>query len=291
MLHRGRSDRIIGFIGAGPDQSVIIMSEGKKRIVIKIGTGVLTQEEGVSLDHVIIAEFAQAISTLNKAGHECLLVSSGAVGAGLDALGLTDRPTSIETLQACAAAGQARLMHHYEKEFSQLDLKVAQLLLTHEDLTNEKRRNNVKNTLTHLLEFPGVIPIINENDSVAVYELKVGDNDRLSTEIAQLAGADLLIMLTSVPGLRGPDAMDDNDIIEIIDDIDEVMDYASDEKGRLSIGGMQSKLECVKTAIESGIESIIASGRHPERLMELVEGNGIGSRFPVSDIAATDSKH
>ena len=172
-------------------------------------------------------------------------------------------------------------MHHYEKEFSKLGLKVAQLLLTHEDLNNDKRRNNVKNTLTHLLEYPGVIPIINENDSVAVYELKVGDNDRLSTEIAQLANTDLLIMLTSVPGLRGPEAGNEDDIIEIVENIDSVMDYASDEKGRLSIGGMQSKLECIKIAVESGIESIIASGRNPEQLIELVEGKGIGTRFPV----------
>lgn len=258
------------------------MSADKKRIVIKIGTGVLTQEEGVSLDQDIITRFANAISALHNAGHECLLVSSGAVGAGLDALGLTERPTSLETLQACAAAGQARLMHHYEKEFSQLDMKVAQLLLTHEDLTNEKRRTNVRNTLTHLLEFPGVVPIINENDSVAVYELKVGDNDRLSTDIAQLAEADLLIMLTSVAGLRGPDAQDDNDIIEVINDIDAVMDFASDEKGRLSIGGMRSKLECVKAANEAGIEAIIASGRKPEQLTDIVNGQGHCSRFPVA---------
>lgn len=266
------------------------MNGNKKRIVIKIGTGVLTQEEGVCLDQTVIAGIAQAISDLNQAGHECLIVSSGAVGAGLDALGLTERPTCIETLQACAATGQARLMHHYEKEFCQLDLKVAQLLLTHEDLTNEKRRSRVNNTLSHLLEFSGVIPIINENDSVAVYELKVGDNDRLSTQIAQLANADLLIMLTSVPGLRGPDAKDDDDIIEIIDDIDSVMNYASDETGRLSIGGMQSKLECIKTAIESGIECIIASGRQPEQLIELVEGKGRGSRFSVPG-AAVPPKH
>jgi len=250
------------------------MSKEKKRVVIKIGTGVLTQEEGVRLDLGIIARFAQAISGLNQAGHECLIVSSGAVGAGLDALGLTERPTSLETLQACAAAGQARLMHHYEKEFK--------LLLTHEDIHNGTRRGNVKNTLSRLLEFPGVIPIINENDSVAVYELKVGDNDRLSTNIAQLAKADLLIMLTSVAGLRGPDSNGDDDIIEVIDDIDKVLGYASDETGRLSIGGMRSKLECVKMAVEAGIEAVIASGRHPEQLGDLVGGGGIGSRFPPS---------
>lgn len=258
------------------------MSKEKKRVVIKIGTGVLTQEEGVCLDLGIIARFAHAISGLNQAGHECLIVSSGAVGAGLDALGLTERPTSLETLQACAAAGQARLMHHYEKEFSQLGLKAAQLLLTHEDINNGKRRDNVKNTLSRLLEFPGVIPVINENDSVAVYELKVGDNDRLSTDIARLVKADLLIMLTSVAGLRGPDAKGDDDIIAIIDDIDRVLDYASDETGRLSIGGMRSKLECVKIAVEAGIEAVIASGHHPEQLGELVGGGGIGSRFVAS---------
>lgn len=257
------------------------MSENKKRIVIKIGSGVLAQEEGVCLDLAIIARLAQAIAGLNQAGHQCLVVSSGAVAAGLDALGLDERPTSLETLQACAAAGQARLMHHYEGQFSLLDSTVAQLLLSHQDFANERRRTNVKNTLTHLLEFPGVIPIINENDSVAVYELKVGDNDRLSTDIAILAEADLLILLTSVPGLRGPDAKDENDIIETIDDVSQVLNFASAETGRLSIGGMRSKLECVQTAVEAGIETIIANGRNPEQLGELVDGRGFGSRFPL----------
>ncbi|MFK5924651.1 MAG: glutamate 5-kinase [Verrucomicrobiota bacterium] len=257
------------------------MDEDKKRIVIKIGSGVLAQEEGVCLDLDIIARLARAIAGLNQAGHQCLVVSSGAVAAGLDALGLDQRPSSLETLQACAAAGQARLMHHYEGQFSQQDSTVAQILLSHEDLANQQRRINVKNTLTHLLEFPGVIPIINENDSVAIYELKVGDNDRLSTDIAVLAEADLLIMLTSVPGLRGPDARDDNDIIKNIPDVSQVLSYASAETGRLSIGGMRSKLECVKTAVEAGIETLIASGRHPEQLLELVNGGGLASRFPV----------
>lgn len=257
------------------------MSENKKRIVIKIGSGVLAQEEGVSLDLAIIARLAQAIAGLNQAGHQCLVVSSGAVAAGLDALCLSERPSSLETLQACAAAGQARLMHHYEGQFSQLGSTVAQILLSHEDLANEQRRANVKNTLTHLLEFSGVIPIINENDSVAVYELKVGDNDRLSTDIAVLAEADLLIILTSVPGLRGPDAKDENDIIDIIDDVSQVLNFASAETGRLSIGGMRSKLECVQNAVEAGIETLIASGRNPEQLSDLVEGGGICSRFPL----------
>jgi len=234
----------------------------------------------VCLDLAIIARLAKAIAGLNQAGHQCLVVSSGAVAAGLDALGLDERPTSLETLQACAAAGQARLMHHYEGQFSRLNSTVAQILLSHEDLANERRRANVKNTLTHLLEFPGVIPIINENDSVAVYELKVGDNDRLSTDIALLAKADLLIMLTSVPGLRGPDAKDENDIIEVIDDVSLVLNFASAETGRLSIGGMRSKLECVQNAVEAGIETLIASGRNPEQLDELVNGGGLCSRFP-----------
>lgn len=257
------------------------MSVEKKRIVIKIGSGVLAQEEGVSLDLDIIARLAKSIASLTHAGHQCLVVSSGAVAAGLDALGLSERPSSINSLQACAAAGQARLMHHYEGQFSQLGMTVAQILLTHEDLSNEQRRSNVKNTLTHLLEFPHVIPIINENDSVAVYELKVGDNDLLSTDIALLARADLLILLTSVPGLRGPDSKDENDIIEHIDDVSKVLHYASEETGRLSIGGMRSKLECVQKAVEHGIETLIANGRQPEQLIDLVTGSGFCSRFTV----------
>ncbi|MGD9746384.1 MAG: glutamate 5-kinase, partial [Verrucomicrobiales bacterium] len=144
-----------------------------KKIVIKIGTGVLTlsRDTSISLHHAMIARIVQAVADLNAAGHQIILVSSGAVAAGLPTFGLNQRPGADETgmLQACAAAGQARLMHIYESHFTQYQLKVAQLLLTHDDITDEKRRANIVTTMDHLLRFRPVIPIINENDSVAVY--------------------------------------------------------------------------------------------------------------------------
>ena len=248
-------------------------------MVIKIGTGVLTRNEGVVLHHAMIARLTQAIADVNAAGHQAIIVSSGAVGAGLMTFGLTERPTDVGMLQACAAAGQARLMHIYEGHFSHFNLKVAQLLLTHEDLGDEKRRDNVKTTLDHLLAYPAVIPIINENDSVAVYELKVGDNDRLSADVARLVKADLLILLTSVPGLRKPGTDNPDNIVETVDDIDAVMHFADANTGRLSVGGMKTKLESVKTAVEAGIETIIAACHNPEQLVDLVSGGGKGTRF------------
>ncbi|MDF1853246.1 MAG: glutamate 5-kinase [Verrucomicrobiales bacterium] len=251
-----------------------------KRVVIKIGTGVLTRNSGGEIHHAMLARLSQAIADLNATGHEVVMVTSGAVGAGLSTFGLEKRPTEIEMLQACAAAGQARLMHLYESQFSLHQLKIAQLLVTHDDLRDERRSQNVLATLRALSPFRNVIPIVNENDSVSVFELKVGDNDILSSIVARLIDADLLILLTSVRGLMGPEASSDEDIIPVVEDIETVLDFVRDEKGELSVGGMGSKLSAVKEAISSGVETIIASGLHPEQLGELVAGNGIGTRFP-----------
>ena len=254
------------------------------KVVIKIGTGVLTRGEGVTLHHAMIARLTQSIADLTAAGHSCIVVSSGAVGAGLKTFGLQSRPEEVGMLQACAAAGQARLMHIYESHFSHFDLVVAQLLLTHQDLTDQKRKENIRTTLDHLLAFRRVIPIINENDSVAVDELKFGDNDILSSHVARLVGADLLILLTRVPGLRRPETADPEDIVERVENIDEVLSYADGSKGKHSVGGMRTKLQAVKAAVTAGIETLIASGLHPEQLIELVEGKGRGTRFLPGEV-------
>ncbi len=254
-------------------------SETGKRIVIKIGSGVLTRGPEGGTNDEVISGIARSICAINAAGHRCVVVSSGAVAAGLASFQLDSRPEEIAMLQACAAAGQARLMHVYEDQFRIHHLKVAQLLLTHEGLRDDTRRSNVLGTLNAILRFPQVIPIINENDSVAVEELRFGDNDVLSSIVAQLIEADQFILLTAVPGLRGSDAVDENDIITEVDDIDTVMDFATGEKGTHSVGGMETKLQAVKSAVDSGIETIIASGFHPEQLLDLVGGRGIGTRF------------
>ncbi len=262
------------------------MASGK-RIVIKIGTGVLTRNAGGGIHHAMIARLAQAISDVHAEGHEVIVVSSGAVGAGLPAFGLEQRPVETEMLQACAAAGQARLMHLYESQFGHHGLKVAQLLVTHEDLQDERRSGNVLATLNAILAHRGVVPILNENDSVSVYELKVGDNDTLSSIVARLAGADQLILLTSVAGLMGPEAKSEDDIIPCVEDIESVLSFVRDEKGALSVGGMASKLRAVEAAVSAGIETLIASGLRPEQLPELVGGGGVATRFRAKAPTAT----
>ncbi len=250
-----------------------------KRIVIKIGTGVLTRNAGGGIHHAMIARLSQAIADIHAVGHEVIVVSSGAVGAGMGAFGLESRPTDIEMLQACAAAGQARLMHLYDNQFGHHGLKVAQLLVTHEDLQDERRSENVLATLNAILSHRGVVHILNENDSVAVYELKVGDNDTLSSIVARLARADMLILLTSVAGLMGPEAKGEDDIIPYVEDVETVLSFARDEKGALSVGGMASKLRAVEAAVTAGIETLIASGLKPEQLPDLVGGGGVATRF------------
>jgi glutamate 5-kinase len=153
--------------------------------------------------------------------------------------------------------------------------------VTHDDLKDERRSSNVLATVNAILPHKTVIPIVNENDSVSVYELKVGDNDVLSSSLARLIGADLLVLLTSVRGLMGPNAASDDDIITEVLDIETVLDFARDDKGELSVGGMTSKLQAVKEAVSAGVETVIASGLHPEQLGEIVAGQGIGTRFPV----------
>ena len=160
-----------------------------KRIVIKIGTEVLTRNAGGEIHHAMIARLSQAIADINAAGHEVIMVSSGAVGAGMSAFCLTERPTETNMLQACAAAGQARLMHLYEGQFGLHGLKVAQLLVTHEDLQDERRSGNVLATLNAILPHRQVIPIMNENDSVSVYELKVDDIESVLSFVRDEKGA------------------------------------------------------------------------------------------------------
>lgn len=240
-------------------------------IVIKVGTGVLTQENG-TLDGSSLVKLVTALSDLQSRGYSCILVSSGAVGAGVSTLGLEGYPEDVESRQAAAALGQARLMHRYETLFSQFDLNVAQLLLSGSDF--EGNRERITATIQRLLAHGSIIPIINENDSVAIEELRVGDNDMLSAKVAQLLGAKQLVLFTAVDGL-----LDGERIIEDVSDVNEVLDFARNESGKFSIGGMASKLQAVATATANGTEVYIANGRKPEQLPDLVVGQGVGTRF------------
>lgn len=248
-------------------------------IVIKLGTGILTQDSGAELDYGRLQRLVSSVAKVQVLGLRCILVSSGAVGAGMTALGLEQRPEDIPTLQACAAIGQCRLMRRYEDLFQEQGLRVAQLLLTHDDLETEIRRDRIRSTLNRLLQIPRVVPIINENDSVAVFELRFGDNDVLSARVAGLMRARQLLLLTTAKGLMPPDAKSPDDIVRQVDDIESVLHYARDEKGELSVGGMASKLRAAQEAVHAGTEVIIADGRDPAQLVELVNGLGFCTRF------------
>lgn len=257
----------------------LLMQLKSRRIVVKFGSGILAHPSGFGLDEVQFEQLTYAMSGLRSAGHEVIVVSSGAVAAGGMAFGMVKRPEDTATLQACAAVGQTRLMQRYETLFSRHGLLVAQLLLTNEDLQQPTRRENLTNTLERLLSFKNVIPIINENDSVATEELKVGDNDRLSAGVARLAGADLLLLLTSVDGLLD----EAGQLIPEVTALAEVMNHIRPEKGVHSTGGMASKLGSAAEAVAAGVEVVIANGRKPGQLAELVEGRGIGTRLrPVA---------
>lgn len=244
-------------------------------IVIKVGTGVLTKENG-TLDGASLVRLVTAVADLQGKGFSCILVSSGAVGAGVSALGLEAYPEDIDSRQAAAAVGQARLMQRYATLFSQFDLIAAQLLLTGPDFENNSDR--VSATAKRLLSDGRIIPIINENDSVAVDELRVGDNDMLSAKVADLLQAEQLILFTTVDGLLNTDST----LIEEVDRVEDVYHLARDESGKFSIGGMASKLRAVAHATQNGTQVLIANGRKPEQLSLLATGGGRATRFAKS---------
>ena len=248
------------------------------RIVVKVGTGVLTRADDGCLDGGALVRLVTALAELMSLGHEIVLVSSGAVGSGVSVLGLSEYPQDITSKQAAAAVGQARLMHTYENLFSQFGKSVAQILLTGSNLKQEEVRARVRNTVECLLERGEVVPIVNQNDSVAVEELSQGDNDRLSVRVAHLLGADLLVMLTSVDGLC---RAADGSLISEVNDLVAARLEVQGNAGKFSIGGMASKLEAVSEALNSGLQVVIGNGRSPERIQEIVEGQGICTRFLV----------
>ncbi len=249
------------------------------KIIIKIGTGVLTNASDGLLNGSSLVRLVTAVADLIATGQQVVLVSSGAVGAGVSALGLSEYPDDVPTRQACASVGQTRLMHAYENLFRNFGLSVAQLLLTADDLNDPERSARVHDTIDRLAQVKTIIPIINENDTVAVEELSVGDNDMLSAKVATMLGVDQLILLTAVDGLMPPDG---DSIIETVDNVDEVMSYARQDSGKFSIGGMASKLTAVKVAVDAGVETVIANGAHPERIASIVAGQGLCTRFLTS---------
>ena len=248
------------------------------RVVVKVGTGVLTDSRK-QLDLSQVERLVAQIAAQRQAGKQIVLVSSGAVGAGMGALGYDKRPGQLAELQACAAVGQSRLMSTYEKLFSKFNLHVAQVLLTHDDLQHHERHLNARNTLVTLLE-RGVVPIINENDAVSFTELKFGDNDKLSALVASLLPADLLVILTTVDGLVEKFGSPEARVILTVEQLDEQTEaLAGGTSSATAVGGMLSKLQAAKVVVRAGIPLIIASGKKENNLARVLAGENEGTLF------------
>lgn len=251
-----------------------------KRIVVKIGTSTLTYETGKT-NIRRMAKLASVLSDLQNSGREIILVSSGAIGVGVGRLGLRERPTTTKGRQALAAVGQCELMFLYDKLFGEYGHTVAQLLLTKSDVDDEVRRENLINTFDQLLEY-GVIPVVNENDSVAVDEIVFGDNDSLSAIVAKLVGADALIMLTDIDGLYEKDPHIDPEarLIPVVHKIDEsIRSLAGGRGSTRGTGGMITKLHAAEIANEVGINAVIMNGSDPAEIYKLVDGRQVGTVF------------
>jgi glutamate 5-kinase len=248
------------------------------RIVVKLGTGVLTDSHK-QLDLAQVEQMVVQVAAQRAAGKEIVLVTSGAVGAGMGVLGYDKRPTDLAELQACAAVGQSRLMATYEKLFSKFDLHVAQVLLTHDDLQHHERHLNARNTIVALLRH-GVIPVINENDTVSFTELKFGDNDRLSALVACLLPADLLVILTTVDGVIENFGKPNPNTISIIERVDEAIErLAGGTDSSTAVGGMASKIQAAKIVTRSGMPLAIASGKKKQVLARILAGEEEGTLF------------
>ncbi|MBQ4053948.1 MAG: glutamate 5-kinase [Clostridia bacterium] len=244
------------------------------RVVIKVGTSTLAHETG-KLNIKRTADLCGVLSDLKNAGHEVILVSSGAIGMGVGKLGLSEKPKDIPTKQAAAAVGQCELMYTYDRNFTEYGQTVAQILLTGSDFSAEDRHENFTNTLFRLLEL-GVLPIINENDTIATEEIKVGDNDTLSALVAVSAKADLLVILSDVNGLYSADPHKDSNakLIERVQGCpDELFTLAGGEGSSLGTGGMKTKIKAAKLCVENGADMVIANGEEPDVLYEIVNGN------------------
>jgi glutamate 5-kinase len=263
-----------------------------KRVVIKIGSSVLTNEYG-ELSEGVFGQIAKEVSGMKSRGIEPILVSSGAIAAGMKKLRLGDKPRDISMKQAIAACGQSTLIWYYEKAFSEFGERVAQILLTHDGLSVRKRFLNARKTLFTLLKM-GVIPVINENDTVAFEEIMFGDNDNLAALVTSLVEADLLILLSDIDGLydKNPRNHADAELISVIEEIDErVEEIAGETLGKTTTGGMRTKIEASRTAAAFGVPTIISNGKKPNPLSEIFSGKETGTLFLPAKERIKGRKH
>ena len=254
----------------------------KKRVVIKVGTSSLTHSETGQLDFIKMEKLVRELADLNNRGKEVILVSSGAIAVGRKAIGMKERPSSLAVKQACASIGQARLMMIYQKLFMEYNQTASQILMTKNTLVNEVNRGNARNTFEELLKI-GVIPVVNENDTVATHEIAVGDNDCLSAIVAAITGADLLILLSDIDGLftDDPNRNSNARFIPLVEELnDEFIRMGKETSGSgLGTGGMSAKLSAAKIATESGAAMIIANGEDLSVIEQIMSGENIGTLF------------
>ncbi len=255
--------------------------KNKKKIVVKIGSSSLVHEETGGLDFGKLEKLVRILTDFRNQGKDVVLVSSGAVGVGRKLMGLEKKPDTLPLKQACAAVGQGRLISIYQKLFAEYNQKAAQILITKETMIKEVRRRNARNTFEQLLSY-GIIPIVNENDTVSTEEIEFGDNDTLSAVISALIGADLLVLLTDIDGFytddphKNPDAK----LIKEIQTIDDkVLDMAKGVTSNLGTGGMATKLAAAPICTDSGADMVIACGADVSVLNDIIEGKEVGTLF------------
>ena len=250
------------------------------RITVKVGTSTLTYPTGMlNIRHV--EALCKILSDIKNAGHEVILVSSGAIGMGVGKLGLKERPKDMPTKQAAAAVGQCELMYVYDKQFAEFNHTVAQILLTGSDVKDEERHRNFRNTASRLLEM-GVLPIINENDTVGTEEISIGDNDTLGAIVAVSTASDILVLLSDIDGLYTADPHKDPEakLIPVVEELtEEIKALGGGAGSELGTGGMATKLRAAEMCVEAGCDMVIANGADPEILYRIVEGERVGTRF------------
>ena len=250
------------------------------RIVIKIGTSTLAHPTG-HLNIRRVELLAKVISDIKNAGHQVILVSSGAIGMGVGKLGLRSRPSDIPTKQAAAAVGQCELMYTYDKLFSEYNHTVAQLLITGDDVKNHTRHENFRNTLHRLLELEA-IPILNENDTVATDEIVIGDNDTLAAIVAESIDANLLVLLSDIDGLYTADPHKDPNaklLSHVSQMTDEIRALGGGSAGSQGTGGMVTKLHAAQICLDAGCDMVITNGKRPDDLYAILEGRSVGTTF------------
>ena len=271
------------------------MDKTPKRIVVKVGTSTLTHASG-ALDLRTMEKLVRVLSDLAGAGREIILVSSGAIGVGTARLGLPERPSLLRMKQAAAAVGQCRMMHIYDKLFSEYNRTTAQILLTGDDVADPERAAHLRATFSALLEL-GTVPVVNENDSVSSAEIEtgrhkvLGDNDTLSAVVSALVGAELLVLLSDIDGLydADPHTHPEAKLLSRVTELTpEILDMAGGAGTWRGTGGMQTKLSAARVAMAAGCDMVITNGSRPEALYEIVEGKAIGTRFLAKEDGICD---